>query len=284
MLRSLRMPLLFTALFALPLSACVPNAATVLESAAPLPVARPADAPSPVAVAAIQDEKVFSRDREIAAREIAKASEKGTVSGSAAIDGLIAKHAKANDIPVELAFGVVRVESRYNPRARGAGVYGLSQIKPATARSLGFSGSASDLLDADTNLRYGMKYLKGAWDKADRDVCRTAMKYKGGHRATRMTRSASSYCSKVKAHMAEIAKRGGVPAARALATMPAETAVAGAPPAKAMVTMVDAVERPGAAAPTLPVAADAIIEAPAKPATTDISSRRIPVPTPSERS
>nr|BAT30793.1 probable transglycosylase protein [Fulvimarina pelagi] len=195
----------------------------MLETATPTATARPADAPSQAAIAAIADQKVYQRDREIAAREVAQAAEKGTVSGSAAIDALIEKHARANDLPVEMAYGFVRVESRYNPRAKGAGVYGLSQIKPATARSMGFSGSASDLFDADTNLRYGMKYLKGAWDKADQDVCRTAMKYKGGHRATRMTRSASSYCSKVKAHMAEIAKRK--------AATPATTAAEDARPA-----------------------------------------------------
>ncbi|WP_158555114.1 lytic transglycosylase domain-containing protein [Fulvimarina endophytica] len=208
MISCLRVSLVLGACAIAPLSACVPNSASVLESAsAPVPQARPAEGPSPAAVAAIADKNVFTRDREIAAREVAKAADKGTISGSAAIDGLIEKHAAENDIPVELAYGVVRVESRYNPKARGRGVYGLSQIMPSTARSLGFSGSSNDLLDADTNLRYGMKYLKGAWEKAGHDVCRTAMKYKGGHRATRMTRSASSYCSKVKAHMAEIAKR-----------------------------------------------------------------------------
>lgn len=152
----------------------------------------------------VSPEGVKKSDRVIAKREAAQMAESGTVSGSAAIDRMIVAHAKENGIPPALAFAVVRVESRYNPRARGRGVYGLSQIKPATARSLGFSGSASDLLDADTNLTYGMKYLKGAWEQSGHDVCGTAMKYKGGHRTTRMTASARSYCSKVKAHMAEL--------------------------------------------------------------------------------
>nr|WP_245197686.1 transglycosylase SLT domain-containing protein [Jiella mangrovi] len=154
--------------------------------------------------AEVSTHDVKKSDRVIARRESAQAAESGTISGSAAIDRMIVQHARENGIPPALAFAVVRVESRYNPRARGRGVYGLSQIKPATARSLGFSGSASDLLDADTNLTYGMRYLKGAWEKSGHDVCRTAMKYKGGHRATRMSASARSYCSKVKAHMAEL--------------------------------------------------------------------------------
>ncbi|MCM2503262.1 transglycosylase SLT domain-containing protein [Aureimonas altamirensis] len=129
----------------------------------------------------------------------------GTISGSRELDEMIAKAADANDVPRELAYAVVRVESRYNPKAVGpGGVYGLSQIKPATARSLGFSGSAQDLLDPETNLKYGMKYLSGAWHKGDRDVCATSMKYKGGHRATTMTQSARAYCSSVKQHMASI--------------------------------------------------------------------------------
>ena len=102
---------------------------------------------------------------------------------------------------------MVRVESHYNPRARGAGVYGLSQIKPATARGLGFSGPAEALFDPETNLRYGMRYLKGAWEQGNGDVCQTAMKYKGGHRTTVMSKSASVYCSNVKRHMAEIRSR-----------------------------------------------------------------------------
>ncbi len=131
--------------------------------------------------------------------------ENGTISGSQAIDRMIAEAADANNIPRDLAFGVVHVESTYNPRARGRGVYGLSQIMPSTARSLGFSGSAEDLLEPAINLRYGMRYLAGAWEKGGRDVCRASMKYKGGHRASTMTRSAAAYCGRVRQHMARIA-------------------------------------------------------------------------------
>jgi len=99
-----------------------------------------------------------------------------TITGDPKIDQLIAQAADDNEIPRELAYAVVRVESHYNPRARGSGVYGLSQIKPATARGLGFSGPAEALLDPETNLRYGMRYLKGAWEQGGGDVCQAAMK------------------------------------------------------------------------------------------------------------
>ena len=150
-------------------------------------------------------------DVAVAAREAKAAAETGTISGSASLDRLIERHAAEAGVPAPLAYAVVRVESRYNPKARGNGVYGLSQIKPATARSLGFSGPTSALLDADTNLTYGMKYLKGAWEKGGHDVCQASMKYKGGHRATRMSASAQRYCSAVKAHMAEVSKRRRTP-------------------------------------------------------------------------
>ncbi|KQT44457.1 hypothetical protein ASG43_14020 [Aureimonas sp. Leaf454] len=144
-----------------------------------------------------------------------------TITGSSAIDRMIEEQAAANNIPSDLAYAVVRVESHYNPTAIGGGAYGLSQIKPATARGLGFAGPAKSLLEPETNLRYGMKYLAGAWEKSGHDVCGTAMRYKGGHRTTRMTKSAAIYCANVKRHMAAIERRRG-PANRGVMTAAAE--------------------------------------------------------------
>lgn len=115
----------------------------------------------------------------------------------------IARHAKAAGVPVALALAVVRVESNYNPKVRGsAGEVGLMQIKPRTARGMGFTGSTKALYDPDTNLRWGMKYLAGAYKLAGGDTCGTIMRYQGGHYARRMSRVAVGYCSKVKRHMA----------------------------------------------------------------------------------
>ncbi len=73
---------------------------------------------------------------------------------------IIVKYAREYNVPVELAQAVVRIESNYNPNARGsAGEIGLMQIKPATARMMGYSGSSKGLFDPETNLKYGMKYL-----------------------------------------------------------------------------------------------------------------------------
>ena len=68
-----------------------------------------------------------------------------------ALDGMIARHAAANGLPVELVHRVVKRESGYNPRASSRGNIGLMQIRHGTARGIGYSGSASGLLDPETN-------------------------------------------------------------------------------------------------------------------------------------
>ena len=63
---------------------------------------------------------------------------------------------------------------------------------------MGYSGSASGLLDAETNARYGMKYLALAYKLAGGDTCRTVMKYQSGHMASRMSGANRAYCAKVR--------------------------------------------------------------------------------------
>lgn len=98
------------------------------------------------------------------------------------LDSLIAAHAKANDIPESLIHRIVQRESRYNPRAVGrGGAMGLMQIKHATARAMGYAGSASGLLDADTNLTYAVRYLAGAYRTAGGDPGRSVSYYARGY-------------------------------------------------------------------------------------------------------
>jgi soluble lytic murein transglycosylase-like protein len=113
----------------------------------------------------------------------------------------IEQHARENALPAALANAVIRIESNYNPRIVHAGNYGLTQIKLATARAVGFGGSASELLDPDTNLRYGLKYLGSVYEQSQGDLCLTVMKYQSGHRALRMTASNRAYCHRVKGLM-----------------------------------------------------------------------------------
>lgn len=71
------------------------------------------------------------------------------------------------DVPVGLVQRVIVRESTHRPWARNGPYYGLMQILPATARGMGYEGSAEGLLDAETNLTYAVKYLRGAWLLSD---------------------------------------------------------------------------------------------------------------------
>lgn len=119
---------------------------------------------------------------------------------------LIRRHAAENGVPFGLADAVVRIESRYNSKARNGPYMGLMQIHHRTAASLGYSGDASGLLDPDTNLLYGIKYLAIAYRLAGGDTCGTILRYQAGHRATSMTSAARHYCSKVKMIHAELTR------------------------------------------------------------------------------
>ena len=106
----------------------------------------------------------------------------GATSGRTALDAAIARHAAANGLPAELVHRVVLRESRYNPRAANrSGALGLMQIKHATARGMGYSGSASGLLDAETNLTYAVRYLAGAYKVAGGNANRAVALYQSGY-------------------------------------------------------------------------------------------------------
>ena len=79
------------------------------------------------------------------------------------MDRLAAKYARLYDMPESLIHRVIRRESGYNANARNGPYYGLMQILPQTAKTMGYKGQASGLLDAETNIKYAGKYLRGAW-------------------------------------------------------------------------------------------------------------------------
>lgn len=94
---------------------------------------------------------------------------------------LIEEAAARNEVPVALVQRVVIRESTHRPGARNGPYYGLMQILPATARSMGFRGEPRDLLDAETNLRYATRYLRGAWLVSDGDMDTAVMWYARGY-------------------------------------------------------------------------------------------------------
>lgn len=98
-----------------------------------------------------------------------------------ALDGLISKYSIAYEVPESLVRRVVHRESRGNPKARNGPYWGLMQMLPATARGMGHTGSAQDLLDAETNLKYGVKYLAGAYKVADNNPDQAVRLYARGY-------------------------------------------------------------------------------------------------------
>lgn len=77
----------------------------------------------------------------------------------------IDRWADTYEVPRDLFHKVIQRESDYRADAlnRAGPYYGLMQILPQTARTMGHRGPPEELLNADVNLRYGVKYLRGAW-------------------------------------------------------------------------------------------------------------------------
>src|SRR6202795_2327624 len=97
-------------------------------------------------------------------------------------DALVATHAQANEVPEALVHRVIVRESRYQAKLIGrGGTIGLMQIKLATARGLGYTGTAEGLRDPDTNLTYAVKYLAGAYRAANGDHARAVHYYASGY-------------------------------------------------------------------------------------------------------
>jgi soluble lytic murein transglycosylase-like protein len=102
-------------------------------------------------------------------------------ASSGGLDMLISKHAAANNVPEELVRRVIKRESGGNPRVVSKGNFGLMQIKLATARGLGYRGTAAGLLDPDTNMKYAVKYLAGAYRVAGGNHARAVSYYASGY-------------------------------------------------------------------------------------------------------
>lgn len=100
---------------------------------------------------------------------------------TAEIRALVNKMARQYDVPAPLIHRVIQRESDYRAHARNGPYYGMMQILPATARNMGFIGEDADLLDAETNLTYAVKYLRGAWLLSDGSYDTAVMHYARGY-------------------------------------------------------------------------------------------------------
>lgn len=128
--------------------------------------ARPAKAPNPTPPAAWQVSQALQSARADQAQDPLPLYPNETP----ALRALINHYADLYELPRPLLHKLAIRESRHTPAARNGPYYGLLQILPATARSMGHRGPPESLLDADTNLKYAGKYLRGAWLLSDGDI------------------------------------------------------------------------------------------------------------------
>jgi soluble lytic murein transglycosylase-like protein len=103
------------------------------------------------------------------------------IAEKSGLAGLTRKYARQHGIPLALLHRIIMRESKYCPRLVHRRYYGLMQITPATARSMGYHGSAKGLLNPETNLAYAAPYLANAWALADGDMDRAVRLYASGY-------------------------------------------------------------------------------------------------------
>lgn len=113
----------------------------------------------------------------------------------------ILRAAANHNLPPELIYAVIATESGFNPAARAtrSTALGVMQIKPATARMVGFSGDARLLFQPDINIEYGTAYLAKAYRLAGGDTCRAVSLYNRGLGNSRIN---PKYCARVHDHIA----------------------------------------------------------------------------------
>ena len=145
--------------------------APTLASASSTPVTLPPPVANPAAAPMMPELR----------RSVAPLAARQSVT-RAELNAMITRHALANEVPESLVHRVVMRESRYQPWLVGScGCYGLMQIKHGTARRMGYTGTAAGLLDAETNLTYAVKYLAGAYRKANGNFDRAILYYARGY-------------------------------------------------------------------------------------------------------
>jgi soluble lytic murein transglycosylase-like protein len=127
---------------------------------------------------------------------------------SAPLDGLAAAQASLNGVPVSLVERVIKRESGGNPGAVSRGNYGLMQIRLGTARAMGFSGTPAELLDAQTNMTYAVRYLAGAYRAANGNESRAVALYARGYYYQAKAQGFSPYAAEAGSGFGDYQPRG----------------------------------------------------------------------------
>ena len=105
----------------------------------------------------------------------------------------------AAGLPQGLLESVCYIESGHDAHAihphDGNGTsYGICQIKLATSRTLGFKGSAKELMKPEVNIEYAARYLARQIRRYKGDYARGVCAYNRGHSESH---GGSSYVAKV---------------------------------------------------------------------------------------
>lgn len=101
---------------------------------------------------------------------------------SASLSRKVYVAAKRHGIDLDMAYGLVWVESRFNPRALSwAGAIGLAQVMPATARDIRPGISIEEMYDPETNLDMGFSHLAFLLRYYQGDVKLALLGYNRGH-------------------------------------------------------------------------------------------------------
>lgn len=120
---------------------------------------------------------------------------KDTITSDQIFD-MVTIQAEKHNVPTNLAHAVIKLESNYDPNARGQkNEYGLGQILCSTARGEGFKGKCDQLKDPYTNLEYVMAYLRSALDLTNNDICQAATYYASGYVV--QSKKKTAYCKKM---------------------------------------------------------------------------------------
>lgn len=107
-------------------------------------------------------------------------------------------HAAGAGVPVDTALAVVLQESSFRANVTGAaGEIGLMQLKCQTARGIGYKGHCAALYDPDTNLHYGLRYLRKALNRGSVGY------YNAGIYAKKLPKAALHYARSVEAKRAK---------------------------------------------------------------------------------
>lgn len=105
------------------------------------------------------------------------------------VEDLIKSKAKKYGLKENILKGVVATESSFRPsavnlkdgRTKSHQSVGLMQIKPATAKSIGFTGTAEHLKKPDVNIEFGAKYLAKQLERYQGDYNKALSAYNAGH-------------------------------------------------------------------------------------------------------